>query len=88
MTVQEAISELKFAKDNAYSADEANCVPIVAIDMAISALEKQIPKKTKVLLKGTTDWNTKCVCQNCKGFIFGKPKYCECGQALDWSDEE
>lgn len=86
MTVQDAQKELHnivWRKDYTWSSNSYQ-----AIEMAIEALEKQIQKKPKVLLKGTTDWNTKCVCQNCKGFIFGKPKYCECGQALDWSEEE
>ena len=51
-------------------------------DMAIEALEKQIPKKV-----------TKSVCPSCKRiFLFRhgekrKGDYCDnCGQALDWSD--
>lgn len=50
------------------------------------ALEKQIPKKVKISLKGTTDLNTKCRCPDCGAFI-SNGKYCrECGQAIDWSD--
>lgn len=55
---------------------------------ALNALEKQIPKKVNISLKGTTDWNTKCHCPNCRALI-SNGKYCyECGQALDWSEEE
>ncbi len=55
-------------------------------DTAIAALEKQIPKKVNISLKGTTGWNTKCHCPNCRAFI-SNGKYCpECGQALDWGD--
>lgn len=66
-----------------------------AFNMAINALEKQIPKKVKI-----EQWiYTKCDC----GFEFSKhhgdgyysiplenkTKYCpNCGQKLDWSDEE
>ena len=66
-----------------------------AFNMAIKALEKQIPKKVKI-----EQWiYTKCDC----GFEFSKhhgdgyysisienkTKYCpNCGQKLDWSDEE
>lgn len=66
-----------------------------SIDIAIQALEKQIPKKVKI-----EQWiYTKCDC----GFEFSKhhgdgyysipienkTKYCPyCGQKLDWSDEE
>ena len=55
-------------------------------DMAISALEKQIPKKPE-----------KGVCPNCNSrhiyaASFTKAdrfKYCgDCGQALDWSDND
>ena len=52
---------------------------------AISALEKQIPKKVNISLKGTTDWNTKCHCPNCHSMV-SHGKYCSnCGQALDFS---
>ena len=66
-----------------------------AYDIAIKALEKQIPKKVKI-----EQWiYTKCDC----GFEFSKhhgdgyysipienkTKYCpNCGQKLDWSDRE
>ena len=66
-----------------------------AFSTAINALEKQIPKKVKI-----EQWiYTKCDC----GFEFSKhhgdgyysiplenkTKYCpNCGQKLDWSDEE
>jgi hypothetical protein len=57
-------------------------------EFVISALEKQIPKKVNISLKGTTDWNTKCHCPNCRALI-SNGKYCyECGQALDWGEEE
>ena len=59
---------------------------IDAVDfiLALNALDKQIPKKVNISLKGTTGWNTKCYCPNCSAFI-SNGKYCsECGQALDW----
>lgn len=51
-----------------------------AIDMAISALEKQNPKKPKI-----EDCFT---CPNCEyGIVYGD-KYCqECGQLIDWDLE-
>lgn len=59
---------------------------IKAFNIAISALEKQIPKKVNISLKGTTGWNTKCHCPNCHSMV-SHGKYCfNCGQALDWSD--
>ena len=82
MTTEEAIRAIKhdlrwkLLKD--YQQDVA--------DMAISALEKQIPK------------NPKCgVCSNCGSrHIYAADfmkaecfKYCgDCGQALDWSDND
>ena len=52
---------------------------------AISALEKQIPKKVNISLKGTTDWNTKCHGPNCHSMV-SHGKYCSnCGQALDFN---
>jgi hypothetical protein len=51
-------------------------------DTAISALEKQIPKKRA---DGWYGKNTECpICH-----IVASNKYCpNCGQALDWSDTE
>lgn len=58
------------------------------LEIAINALEKQIPKKVNISLKGTTGWNTKCHCPNCHSMI-SHGKYCSnCGQALDWGDTE
>ena len=66
---------------------------------AISALEKQIPKKP--ILYNTysfcfrlpsRDWKGKYAqykCPNCNEGTSKEYKYCnECGQALDWSDAE
>ena len=68
---------------------------IEAIEMAIQALEKHIPKKVR-----KEQWiDSKCTC----GYVFSKhhgdgyysipyenmTPYCpKCGQKLDWSDEE
>ena len=52
----------------------------------ISALKKQIPQKVNISLKGTTGWNTKCHCPNCRAFVSNGKYCCECGQALDWGD--
>ena len=70
-----------------------------AIDMAIEALEKQIPKKpTKLTYKLLIDAGWIYACPNCK-MACGENKYhleatsdemyCpSCGQAIDWSEEE
>ena len=62
------------------------CPECNARELAISALEKQIPKKVNISIKGTTDWNIKCNCPNCHSMVF-RGKYCSnCGQALYWRD--
>ena len=77
MTNKEAIIDIR-----------ENIQPIVggkSLDIAISALEKQIPKKVNISLKGTTGWNTKCHCPNCQSMV-SHGKYCSnCGQALDFN---
>lgn len=68
-----------------------NIQPIIggkSLDIAISAIKKQIPKKVNISLKGTTGWNTKCHCPNCHSMV-SHGKYCSnCGQALKWKDSE
>ena len=80
MTEQEAINVLEKYADIPKSETVR-----AAYQMAIAALRRQIPKKVKISLKGTTGWNTKCHCPNCRTFI-SNGKYCsECGQALEGS---
>ena len=55
-----------------------------ALTMAINALEKQIPKKPK-----TDDRYVMYICPCCNDFIKVSHNCCQnCGQAIDWSDEE
>lgn len=56
-----------------------------ALGLAIQALEEQIPNKPDF----TEDKEfALCPCCNGKGLL-DKQKYCDnCGQKLDWSDEE
>ena len=93
MTVQEAYAELISIRNHiedgylthlSYGgkADEQEEYTIEAYSVALNALEKQIPKKV-----------TKSVCPSCNRiFLFRhgekrKGDYCDnCGQALDWSD--
>ena len=94
MTVQEAYAELISIRNHiedgylthlSYGgkADEQEEYTIEAYSVALNALEKQIPKKV-----------TKSVCPSCNRiFLFRhgekrKGDYCDnCGQALDWSDD-
>ena len=64
-----------------------------AIDMAIQALEKQIPKKPMMAYDDKVDSNW-CSCPICANGIgweipARKIKFCwECGQRLDFGDDE
>lgn len=50
--------------------------------MAIAALEKQIPKKTKKNIMGV-------YCPVCKNLLDGTERFClYCGQKIDWSEVE
>ena len=83
-TIKIAIAEVEWNYPMGYA---------VAFENAISALEKQIPKKT---IEDRYPW---CVCPVCGGSVYvekiqehiqdNETTYCEhCGQALDWSDTE
>ena len=83
MTNEEAIKTIKIAIAEVewnYPMDYA-----IAFENAISALEKQIPKKVNISLKGTTGWNTKCHCPNCKSMVSHGKNCFNCGQALDFN---
>ena len=55
-----------------------------ALTIAIKALEKQIPKKPKI-----DDRYVMYICPCCNDFIKVSHNCCQnCGQAIDWSDEE
>lgn len=54
-----------------------------AFQIAIQALEKQIPKKPKE--KDCIGFNT-LACPECKMALYSYEPYCDnCGQAIDWS---
>lgn len=74
MQIIDKNSEHKFAEDD-YKTN----------DMAIQALEKQIPMKPDF-----TEDKEFALCPCCNGkSLLDKQKYCDnCGQKLDWSDEE
>ena len=97
MTENEAIEKLKNMRLYMQITDKNNDCKFTeddykANEMAIQALEKQIPKRVIRPYKG----NYKCpTCENYiyitddDLYVYGiePPKYCdECGQALDWSN--
>lgn len=89
MTPQEAIEIIKDPNrhyrakaDGAYEYTEF----VEALETAKQALEKQIPKKPLKAHGGAYR------CPNCQMKHFNPDwigtKYCDCGQALDWSDDK
>lgn len=87
MTEKEAIKilqELSLERCETVRLDCGNCDKCevtIAYDMAIKALEKQIPEKP-------VEVRNEIVCPTCKTLVGSSP-YCRyCGQALDWGDEE
>lgn len=83
MTEQEAIEILKI---NCICSPKATEF-IKASNVAIKALKKQIPKTVIDVEDGV-------LCPECKSYVctygkVGRKNYCDnCGQKLDWSDEE
>ena len=90
MQIEDKNNDCKFTEDD-YKANE----------MAIQALEKQIPKKIEIRKATNDDIESElrdfitvkgriCRCPSCRCCIhISKLKYCwECGQKIDWSDEE
>ena len=90
MKTQEAIGQLKCNVEGDY----INLDVLEAFNLAIPALEKQIPKKGSIkYLSSYTDDPPVLLCPNCQEHITTEGcnfyKYCyKCGQALDWSDTE
>lgn len=89
MNVQEALARIKEHRDIHFH-NEPNAIYITeALDMAIEALEKQIPKKP---IPNSHDmFGIKCcICPVCSCHVYSTSNsFCHrCGQALDWSDEK
>jgi hypothetical protein len=89
MTIEEAIS---YITHHAFIADDVK-------DMAIAALEKQIPKKPYIQQIEVDYYEHDCYeCPNCDSFLgyvseckeeHYQNNYCpECGQKIDWSEVE
>lgn len=88
MTEQEAIKKINMMEEalnfQRYDADECS----QALQMAIEALEKQIPKEVSIMkYRNDYDWT----CNNCDTtfeyirYTADKPNYCpNCGQAIKW----
>lgn len=102
MTAEQAINELKFDRGlyetEIVSAGDGTTDGdlMLALDMGIAALEKQIPKKPIDVCTPVVTWG---LCPICKGElnklgnqpnrVFESTKYCpDCGQALDWGETD
>ncbi|MGN0617441.1 MAG: hypothetical protein ACI4J7_00300 [Ruminiclostridium sp.] len=88
MTNEEALSWFQDDLKNGKCSDE--CPQCNAMEKAIEALEKQIPKKPiKRYVDNLDCTNEFDACPSCGGFGCIDEDYCpDCGQALDWSDTE
>ena len=96
MTLEEAIDFIlnKIQIDVRFCSDEDIEKTEAALKLAISALEKQIPKKPKYEDVDNIYGAIKRTCTACGDVCMvsngAKPyeHYCrQCGQALDWSDD-
>lgn len=86
MTPEEAIDFIsnKIQIDVRFCSDDDINKTETALKFAISALEKQIPKKpTNLYVNGNYKDG---YCHECGEFIDDKFTHCKCGQALDWRD--
>ena len=101
MTPKEAIKQLEMDRELCrFNPMTGECEPMNedcrktadALDIAIEALEKQIPKKPKIIgeypLTSMYDyWGYECPC--CGNPLIDYPDHhCKCGQILNWSEEE
>ena len=90
MTESEAIKMLEIQKP-AYGCKEYKKPLMYAYEMAIKALEKQIPKKPIKSENQVVRYVNTYYCPTCELGITGTniAKWCyHCGQAIDWSDED
>ena len=90
MTYQEAIKILEHLRDDVVCSGDY----VVCFNMAISAMEKQVPKLPQFSSdgydpEGMEVWDAHC--PNCEHELDGDgdEDICpNCGQAIDWSGEE
>ena len=103
MTESEAIREVRFNMSTIGLKENSAKRVVKARDLAIKALEKQIPKKPNKAIDSSWGIQKEAhTCPVCDYYLtevhFIEPQkiesnkkitYCEtCGQAIDWSDEE
>ena len=92
MEVKEAIERIKEHKEIHFAKEYPRAIKITeALDMAIKALEKQIPKKVVEINIPNTYYSKAGIryeCPTCHKINYYKETdHCIlCGQALDWSE--
>ena len=95
MTENDAIKVIKDILNECTESEEAVCyvtgVDAPALEMAINALNKQIPKKPIEMEPTDKLLNGYYACPVCHGWVGMDEysnKYCGCcGQKIDWSDK-
>ena len=93
MTESEAIKEVRFNMSTIGLSNESAKRVVEARDMAINALEKQIPKKVQLRHIRKFDGFDDGECPTCGQSVSrdcdGTDNFCpDCGQKLDWRGEE
>ena len=92
MTAQEAIEALKLNGGLEISGNAEKVTKFFeGLDVAIKALEKQMPKKPHKINIANTSWckgGIRFECPSCHKFLgYRELTYCGlCGQKLDWSE--
>ena len=90
MTYEEAIKHFKSLQKR-YT-KEHNGRMCEKVNLALEALEKQIPKKPIIReAEDSFGYVKHILCPNCEKADFGyeRPCFCRlCGQAIDWSDDK
>ena len=85
MKPEEAIENLKYLISEDCCDTQMDYVD--EIEIAIQALEKQVPKKPEMYI-GDYEFERWPICPKCKGELHPNgEKFCsDCGQAIDWSE--
>lgn len=88
MTESEAIKALRLEGSIEISGKSTRVSEFVqALDIAINALEKQIPKKPIKVGSGVHDYDYDYECPMCRENIDEDEHHCKCGQKLDWESD-
>ena len=90
MTAQEAISNcrklIKLLENADSNVDWSTAIE--TLNMAVDALEKQIPKKVRIE-HALPKYGYASFCPNCDRMDIGGWSYCpDCGQAIDWNEDK